>query len=483
MAVRGRVALRVGAIALLAAAAVATVVAIRPPGGRQVPGGFSLHVVASGLHAPTAVRFADDGRMFVAEKSGRIMVFATPGVGRPTLFADLSRKVYDTWDHGLLALALDPDFPREPDVYVAYTHNAAIDGAAPLWPSRNGTDTCPDPPGILKDGCVSSGRLSVLTARGDHMVGKERVLIEDWCQQSNTHSVGDLQFGKDGALYMSAGDGAFYAFTDYGQRGDPPNPCGDPPGGVGARLRPPTSEGGALRAQDLRSSGDPVTLDGTVIRVDPRTGRALPDNPLSGSRDPNARRIVAYGLKQPFRFAIRPGTNEVWVGDVGDSRWEEIDRVTPARPVENFGWPCYEGPKVHEGFHGAPEIATFDVCKRLYADGRAAVTAPVFAYRHGREIVSSDRCPASASSISGLAFVLRGRYPADYGNALFFSDASRGCIWALPIRRDGLPDPTRPRIVVRRAGVPVDLQVHDGRLYYVDFAGGRVVRVDYSGPH
>ena len=479
MAVRGRVALRVGAIALLAAAVVAAIVAIRPPGGRQVPAGFSLHVVASGLHAPTAVRFADDGRMFVAEKSGRIIVFAKPGDGKPTLFADLSRNVYDTWDHGLLALALDPDFPREPYVYVAYTHNAAIGGTAPRWPSRNGTDTCPDPPGILKEGCVSSGRLSVLTARGDHMAGKERVLIEDWCQQSNTHSVGDLQFGEDGALYMSAGDGAFYAFTDYGQRGDPPNPCGDPPGGVGARLRLPTSEGGALRAQDLRSSGDPVTLDGTVIRVDRRTGRALPGNPLTGSRDPNARRIVAYGLKQPFRLAIRPGTNEVWVGDVGDSRWEEIDRITPDRPVEDFGWPCYEGREVHRDSQGSLEFAKLDMCKRL---GRAAVTEPVFAYRHGQAIVSSDRCPRMASSISGLLFVLRGRYPGDYGNALFFADASRGCIWALPIRGDGLPDPTRPRIVVRRAGAPVDLQLHDGRIYYVDVAGGRIVRVDYSGP-
>ncbi len=224
----------------------------------------------------------------------------------PRVFADLSTQVYDTWDHGLLGLALHPDFPDKPYVYVSYTHNAPIGGKAPRWPSRDGVDVCPDPPGIQEDGCISSGRLSVLTAQGDHAVGPERVLIEDWCAQSNTHSVGDIQFGMDGALYMSAGDGAFSAFADYGQRGDPPNPCGDPPGGVGDTLEPPTAEGGALRAQDLVTPGDPVTLDGTLIRVDPETGRGLPDNPLAGSADANARRIIAFGLKNPFRFTFRP---------------------------------------------------------------------------------------------------------------------------------------------------------------------------------
>ena len=171
-----------------------------------------------------------------------------------------------------------------------------------------------DPAGT--DGCVVSGHLSRLQADVDTntMVGDEQVLIEDWCQQYPSHSIGDLGFGADGALYVSGGDGASFNFVDYGQDGNPLNPCGDPPSGVGGTQLPPTAEGGALRSQDLRTSGDPVTLDGAILRVDPDTGAALQDNPLIGSTDPNAERIIAYGLRNPFRFAIRPDTNEVWMG-------------------------------------------------------------------------------------------------------------------------------------------------------------------------
>ena len=70
----------------------------------------------------------------------------------------------------------------------------------------------------------------------------------------------------------------------------------------------------------------------------------MPDNPLAGSSDLNARRIIAYGVRNPFRLTIRPGTNEVWLGDVGWNNWEEINRIAdPLGSVENFGWPCYEG--------------------------------------------------------------------------------------------------------------------------------------------
>ena len=78
------------------------------------------------------------------------------------------------------------------------------------------------------------------------------MLIEDWCQQFPSHSIGDLEFGADGALYASGGEGASFDYADYGQSGNPRNPCGDPPGGSGGTQTPPTAEGGALRAQDLR---------------------------------------------------------------------------------------------------------------------------------------------------------------------------------------------------------------------------------------
>ena len=88
-----------------------------------------------------------------------------------------------------------------------------------------------------------------------------------------------------------------------------------------------------------------MSLDGSIIRVDPLTGAGLPDNPFASSPDEDARRIIAYGLRNPFRFGFRPGTEELWVGDVGWNTWEEINRVRDVNDgvVENFGWPCYEG--------------------------------------------------------------------------------------------------------------------------------------------
>ncbi len=158
------------------------------------PEGFEGHIVFEGLLSPTAVRFAADGRIFVAEKSGRVLVFSDLEDEAPTLVADLSEQVYDAWDRGLLGLAVHPGFPAEPWIYVLYTFDAAIGGSPPRW-----GDTCPDPPGFTRDGCVVSGRLSRLQIQGDVMVGDEEVLIEAWCQQFPSHSIGDLQFGLDGA--------------------------------------------------------------------------------------------------------------------------------------------------------------------------------------------------------------------------------------------------------------------------------------------
>ena len=330
--------------------------------------------------------------MFVAEKSGVIKVFDNLTDTTPTVFADLRTQVHNFWDRGLLGLALAPNFPTNPWVYVLYTFDAAIGGTAPRWGSVGGTsDGCPTPPGATADGCVVAGRLSRLQASGNVMIGSEQVLIEDWCQQYPSHSIGSLAFGADGALYVSGGDGASFNFVDYGQDGAPVNPCGDPPGGVGGTLTPPTAEGGALRSQDLRTTGDPTSLDGAILRVDPATGAGLPDNPMASSTDANARRIVAYGLRNPFRITTRPGTNEVWIGDVGWNEWEEINRlVSPtAAPVDNFGWPCYEG----DGRQGGYDAANLNVCENLYAEGTGAVVAPYFRYHHNDLVAAQRRLP------------------------------------------------------------------------------------------
>jgi glucose/arabinose dehydrogenase len=453
-----------------------------PAARGALPPGFQESIVFSGLDHPTAVRFSRDGRIFVAEKSGRIKVFDNLTDTTPSLFADLNVNVYNFWDRGLLGLELDPNFPSTPYVYVLYTYDHELGSAspAPRWGTPGVlSDPCPTPPGATGDGCVVSGRLSRFQAAGNVMTGAEQVLIEDWCQQYPSHSIGALAFGPDGALYASGGDGASFNFTDYGQDGSPVNPCGDPPGGVGATLTPPTAEGGALRSQDLRTSGDPVTLDGAILRVDPLTGAGMPDNPSASDPDPNARRIIAYGLRNPFRFAIRPGTNEVFVGDVGWNDWEEINRVTnPAGAVvANFGWPCYEGNARQPGYDGA----NLNVCEDLYNQATAD-TRPYFAYHHSNKIIAGETCPTGSSSIAGLSFEFYsgGPYPSAYDGALFFADYSRDCIWVMKKGANGLPAPGLLENFVAPAANPVDVQISpSGELFYVDFDGGTIRRIRF----
>jgi glucose/arabinose dehydrogenase len=198
--------------------------------------GFQESVVFSGLQSPTAFQFASDGRVFIAEKSGLIVVFSSLTASTPTVFADLRATVDSAGNRGLLGLALDPGFPAVPYVYVFYSYYAPTSG-------------------------VANGRLSRLQASGDVMTGEEQVLIDDWYQQYPDQSVGNLAFGADGALYAVAGDGASSTFVDVGQT-DSSSP--DPP-----------NEGGALRSQDLRTPADSVTLDGSIIRVDPATGEPV----------------------------------------------------------------------------------------------------------------------------------------------------------------------------------------------------------------
>ena len=431
--------------------------AVSPPAPESAvaapPAGFEETTVFSGFTNPTVVRFAGDGRVFVAEKSGVIKVFDSVLDTTPSLFTDLSTtdgtpnnvlatQVHNYWDRGLLGMALHPNFPTTPYVYVLYTHDAAIGGAAPRWGTAGAVaDPCPTPPGPTSDGCVVSGRLSRLQAAGNVMTGTEQVLIDDWCQQYPSHSTGTVEFGPDGALYASAGDGASFNFADYGQDGARVNPCGDPPGGVGG-VHDAAERRGRRTAQPgpahVGRSGYARRLDHPG-RPDHRRGAALE----SALRELGRERAADHRPRapQPLPLHLPPGDERAL------GRRRRLERVRGDQPDPE--------PRRRDGrelrlalLRGQPEAVGLRL--RQPRDLRDLVREP----ECGHEAVlrvppceqgrPEDTCPTGSSSISGLAFEFAPQtssYPAEYQGALFFADYSRDCIWVMKKGGNPIPSP------------------------------------------
>jgi glucose/arabinose dehydrogenase len=271
----------------------------------------------------------------------------------------------------------------------------------------------------------------------------KQVLIESWCEHAPHHSAGDLGFGPDGALYVSHGDGGSAGYVDYGQTG---NFCNDP-----------VNEGGALSSQDLQTPGDPVSGNGCIMRVNPDTGAALPDNPLFGG-NPEDDRVIAYGFRNPFRFNIDQTSGNIWVGDVGWNTWEEIDRIiSPIDPsVENFGWPCYEGVNRQPGY----DAANLPICESLYAAGNSQ--PPYYQYT-----------TSNNSAITGIVLYRGNNFPVQYRGAIFFTDYTQGWIKVMLPGANGLPDPATVTNFIPTGVFATDLQVGPGgELFYVDVVAG-----------
>ena len=446
----------------------------------ELPAGFRDEVVLGEdleqpLDQPTAAEQADDGRLLVLQKDGRLKMFDSMTDTSSVLLVNLEDQVHNYVDRGALGMTLDPDFVTNGFVYVMFTFNFTLGddpGTVPRWSGDYSPnyDDCP-----TEDvGCAVSSRIMRFTVVGDEAVAP-KVLVTDWCQQYFSHSAGALEFGADGFLYASGGEGARYENVDSYDIGQYGNPCHDPP-----------NAGGRLRAQDVRTLGDPTSLSGSVIRINKGTGNPVTTNPLYGAADAdaNAERMVAHGFRNPFRMAFRPGTDDLYVGDVGESRFEEINRVGTGRGrMHNLGWPCFEGPQRY------PDIARVPLCGSLEATD---VEVPFFKYDHIEEVTYEENCLEDTGSISALAFAEDPGFPTGMRHGLVFGDYARNCIWYLPPTdptQSSIPDSGNPQILVEHAGTPVDLFTgRDGALYYVDIGiganfeniGGKIHRISYD---
>ncbi len=508
---------RAGLVAVLVAALTPFVGAVVSAEGGPVSQRSDLGIVSVltgvGTWANPAVTFrvAPSGQIFVGRKSGLVQRYDGPGDATPTTIINLENAVYDQWDHGLIGMALDPAFTTEGYLYVLYSYNRLPGGGAvPRWGGGGAGDQCPSPPGVDVDGCLTTARVSRFYINAAGSAGGENVVLQNgsdggWCEQFPSHSVGSLAFGPDGALFVSSGEGAHFYEADWGQKGGtlptssnpvvPKNPCGDPPGGVGGSMTAPSSEGGALRAQSVRSTvvDNYQPWGGSILRINPATGAAMPNNPLVGNGIAADDRIVATGLRNPWRFTLKPGTNEIWTGDVGWNTYEEIDRFAfdpSQKVVGNFGWPCYEGPQMGWGFTG------FDLCTRLYADAqgngesavgsggsRTKLLAAKLSWRHDEALDS--QCTSTSSAAAAGAFLSSGVWPGDLQGAFVFGDYSRRCIWAMKAPSNGgEPDAGNIETLVTNTSV-LDMQTGpSGDLYFVDLDGGlyRVAPVSSNLP-
>lgn len=405
----------------------------------QVPGKFVVEPIATGFDRPVAIAFARDGRMFVAEKEGRVVV-VKDGVKLETPLIDLRDEVRGMVDGGLLGLELHPDFPRTPYVYLLYVVDP--DGSRPDDAARGST----------------WGRLTRFSVTGDVADPASRhVLLGDMPESGPpmcfpSHSIGSVKFALDGTLVVGTGEGAHWDRTDTGENLDTWDPSCE-------ALFGPDEDIGALRAQSLDSLG------GKLLRLDAETGLGLPDNPFfDGNPASNRSRVWALGLRNPFRFQIRPGSGPgtIYVGDVGQSSFEELD---VARGGENFGWPCFEGSEQELEYVQDPTAAP--LCAALTA---SSVTFPAVSTAHD----------GNGNAASGVVLYEGTMYPDRFRGALFFTDFVAG--WVRAAFLDATDQVTGIEELPYRFETPVDL-VSDpatGDLVYVSLSSGTVERVRYS---
>jgi glucose/arabinose dehydrogenase len=301
------------------------------------PGGeLRLETVATDLDRPLHLTAPPgDPRLFVVEKSGRIKILKG-GASAPVVFLDLHDSVSTGSEQGLLSMAFHPQYASNGFFYVDYTDR---DGDTRVVRYRvSATD--PD--------------------RADPGSAKLILFVE---QPFANHNGGLLLFGRDGKLYIGLGDG--------GSAGDPQ--------GNGQNL-------GTLLGKILRidvDGGDPYAIP--------------PDNPFAGRAGARGE-IWAYGLRNPWRFSFDDPTNQLYIADVGQNAWEEIDVVPAGEGGQNYGW------NIMEGFH----------CYNAPACTTAGLTLPVVEYSH------SDGCSITGGS------VYRGQRAPELVGLYFYSDYCSG---------------------------------------------------------
>jgi glucose/arabinose dehydrogenase len=402
---------------------------VRPPtarAGLTLPTGFQDSLIYTGFGLPSAMAFlpgppGKGPRLLVVEQKGqRVLTLVNGVLGPIPPFGHISEVDWVAGERGVLSLAVDPRWPVHPYIYTHYTSVGTIH----LVRYRMTGDLT----------FSGSGFVSVDTST-------KMYVLDDIPDVNTNHNGGCLRFGPDGMLYLSTGEDQV-----------------------------------ACQAQDTTS------LAGKVLRMDvsalPATGRGpFPhalitptDNPHVSSPDDHFRLVYALGLRNPFRMHFDPVDGALFIADVGQATFEEVNRITgPA----NLGWPWYENQTPYTTCGGvAPGGLVFPIATLTNPPSRSIMSVAVY------------RAPAGATA----------PFPAEYEGDYFFADYFSGVVrrigfdgvaWSLE-PATGQPGPqdwgTGALEIVDGAVAP------DGSLWYliqgIDFAfnNGAVHRVGWADP-
>ncbi|MFY2556995.1 PQQ-dependent sugar dehydrogenase [Corallococcus terminator] len=335
-------------------------------------------VLVTRVERPTALAFTPDGRMLITTQPGQLRVF-TGGVLLPTPALNLAAKVCSNGERGLLGIAVDPVFTITRHVFLYYTFNKL--------------NTC-----VSNTPNVPVNRVSRFTLSDTNTVDpdSELILLDNIPSTASNHNGGDLHFGTNGFLYISVGDGGC-------QLGDPSRCAGQ--NTTARRLDVPL--GKMLR---VRKNGE-IPTDNPFAATPGSRRCAHPAGVPPGTGP--CQEIFATGLRNPFRFAMRPGTSSFLINDVGQGLWEEINEGILGA---DYGWNTREG-------HCANGSTT------NCGPPPAGMTNPLFDYKHGTNPTGSPF--QGCDSITGGAFAPDGAWAPEDDGAYFFSDYVCGKVFKL----------------------------------------------------
>jgi glucose/arabinose dehydrogenase len=382
------------------------------------PAGFTDTLVAS-VGGPTDLAFTPDGRLLITTQQGALRVYAGGSLLATPALTFPADSICTDNERGLLGVAVDPAFAANQRIYLYYTFRRPADSRCVNRVSRF----------LLQNGNVIDPT-------------SEQILLDNMSSQAGNHNSGDVDFGPDGYLYVSIGDGG----CDYAS---PDNCAGE---------NDASRDQNILLGKILR-----ITADGGIPPSNPFQGPGTARCNVDGRTTPGLKcqETFAWGLRNPFRFAFDPNAADTrfFIDDVGQDNWEEIDL---GQAGADYGWNCREGTETNN---------TSGPCSPT----PVGMVDPIFEYSHFGPVPGTD--VGSCGSVTGGAFVPDGLWPG-YDGAYLFSDYNCGAIFVL----DDAGASGNASVFDTDLGSSSAVSMTFGpwgssqALYYTSYAGGGEVR-------